>query len=754
MRALITRPAEDAERIATPLRARGVEIMLEPLLVILPAAGPAPVLDGAQALLFTSANGVRAFRAAVANRTLPVYAVGDATAKVARELGFTQVTSANGDVGALVDLVRSKVAPTAGDLVHVAGSVTAGDLAGSLAEAGFTVRIERLYQTRTAVSLSKEARRALAEGMIDAVFLFSPRTARTFVELLTKAGLTGAMERVTIYALSGAVAEEVKDLPSRAMRVASSPTQDALLSLCDGDLKGGGSVEEQSTDNSGRVVPEGTRKGGSPGMNTPSKDERPADETKDVRLAEEAKEDCPADKVDEAVAEQGETDGSEAELNTGAGQVKGTPWTAASEPKDKTGEHGPEGDEGDAAYGGSTGPAPEQATPATPRKKGGGLTLFVLLLLALAAAAGSYPWWRPLVPEAVRTYLPAIPGAPDSPRMVALEGTVTSLDGRVASVEAAIATLKADLGTGVGTAVTDRIATLEQDLAALKGMAVPEGNGAGRTEAGSIASSPSLGDSDVVLGLREELDNTQETLADLRAQFGDLETAQADLKADQVAPSTVLALSGRLTEIEGIARQANTRRNSSLALLLAVGQLREAAAQGEPFESELLAVLAIAKGAGMDTKGITPLDPLAKTGVSTRAALRFQFDAVARAISRSVLAPEGSGWMDRTLGALTNLVTVRRVDGGDAEGEGTLDLVSRAESMVFQNDLAGAVAVLGKLTGAAAEAAQPWLSAAKAKLTAESALSGLTAEALAAVGAADALAPVDSKTGASTGMEG
>jgi uroporphyrinogen-III synthase len=258
----------------------------------------------------------------------------------------------------------------------------------------------------------------------------------------------------------------------------------------------------------------------------------------------------------------------------------------------------------------------------------------------------------------------------------------------------------------------------------------------------------------VILGLREELQNTQETLADMRDQFSELETAQADLKGNQVTPSTVLALSGRLSEIEDIARQANTRRNSALALLLAVGQLRESAAQGEPFKAELLAVAAIAKGAGMETHGIPTLDPLAETGVSTRAALRFQFDSVSRAISQATLAPEGSNWMDRTLGALANLVTLRRVDGGDAEGDGPLDLLSRAEAMVLQNDLAGAVAVLENLTGAPAEAAQPWVSAAKAKLAAESALSELTAEALAAVGAADALAPVDSNGTASTGTEG
>ncbi|WP_413204464.1 uroporphyrinogen-III synthase [Rhodospirillum sp. A1_3_36] len=737
MRALITRPAEDAERLASPLRARGVEVILEPLLVILPMAGPAPNLTGVQALLFTSANGVRAFSAMASSRTLPVYAVGEATAKVARDLGFAQIDSANGDVEALATLVRSKLSPTGGDLLHVTGTVTAGDLAGTLEAEGFTVRREQLYQARTAVALSKETREALANETIDAVFLFSPRTAKTFVALLAKAGLTEAMKRVTIYALSRAVAEEVKDLPTRATRVAEFPTQEALMSLCNGDLKAGGSVEEKNVDKSGHVGPEGTRKGGPPGMNTPSKDDRPKDE-----VAGSA-EDAPG--KDAPVADKGRESGEE----------KATPWTAAARPEEPVGEEKPEGDDGeDAAYGGSTTPVAAKAAPKAPGKKGSGLALFVLLLLVIAAAAGSYPWWRPMVPEAIRAHLPAIPGAPDSPKVVALEGTVSTLEGRISAVENAIATLRTDLGEDSGPAVADRIAALEEDLAALQGMTGPASEDTGPETASVVAAVPDLGQSDVILGLREELQNTQETIADMRDQFSELETAQADLKGNQVPPSTVLALSGRLTEIEALARQANTRRNSALALLLAVGQLREAAAQGEPFKAELLAVTAIAKGAGMETHGIPVLEPLSETGVSTRAALRFQFDSVSRAVSQASLAPEGSNWMDRTLGALTNLVTLRRVDGGDAEGDGPLDLLSRAETMVLQNDLAGAVAVLENLTGAPAEAAQPWVNAAKAKLSAETALSELTAEALAAVGAADALAPVNSNGAPSTGTEG
>jgi uroporphyrinogen-III synthase len=739
MRALITRPAEDAERIAAPLRARGVEVVLEPLLVILPAAGPAPTLDGVQALLFTSANGVRAFAAASSNRVLPAFAVGDATAKVAREAGFATIHSANGDVVALATLARERLSPKGGALVHVTGTATAGDLAGELEAQGFQVRLECLYQARTAVALSRETRDLLAQGGIDAVFLFSPRTTKTFADLLTKAQLTQALSKTTLYALSPAVAEALADLPARATRVAGTPTQDALLALFDQDWSDG---KEDGTDHqaipsiapvdpaAGTATGSGdsdeTKKGGFQGMSTPGKDDRPDD------------------KAGEAVEE---TTAAEAKSKDAEAKAPGSevvPTTAEAD-----------ADESDAAYGGSTAEAPVAASAGPPRKTGSGLLLSVLALLVLAGAAGSYPWWRPLVPEALRAHLPPIPGAPDSPKVTALEGRVVTLDGRVAVVEKAIADLKAEAGAMAEDpahgAVTGRLAALERDIAALKGapsplvpMAAP-GTAAPPSDGPSgetpVVALPDLAESDIILALREDLNNTKETLVDLRDQLAEMETAQADLKADQVAPSTVLALAGRLTEVEGVARQANTRRNSALALLLAVGQLREAAGQGEPFEAELKAVDVIAKGSGMQTAGIAPLAPLAATGVSTRADLRARFDGVSRAVAQAVVAPEGADWMDRTLSALTNLVTVRRVDDRGVEDAGPLDTLSRAEAMVIRNDLTGAVLALEGLEGAAAEVAAPWVAAAKAKLAAESALSELTSDALAAVGAADALDP-------------
>lgn len=190
-------------------------------------------LSGVQAVLFTSANGVRAFAALTSCRDIPVYAVGDRTGAVAAENRFLQVESAGGDVEKLAALVVQRCKPTDGVVLHPAGTAVAGDLAGRLGAAGFVVRRTVIYEARTATGFSGEIRMAVLDGEVDMVLFFSPRTAKTFIELAKGEGLEPACEKLEALCLSQAVAEAADPIMWRRVMVAPEPTQDALLATLD-----------------------------------------------------------------------------------------------------------------------------------------------------------------------------------------------------------------------------------------------------------------------------------------------------------------------------------------------------------------------------------------------------------------------------------------------------------------------------------------------------------------------------------------
>jgi len=236
---------EDAEPLVRRLDALGFACAVEPMLSLVWLDGPDLDLTNVQALLFTSANGVRGYARRTGRRDRPVYAVGDATATAAREAGFTGVESASGDVYALAALVRRHLDPADGALLHVAGSKVAGDLAGMLGDAGFTLRREVLYDAVPADRLSDGTAAIFRTSALEGVLFFSPRTAHSFVRLLAEAGLIDRSRTVDAFCLSPAVAEAARAYgdqgvtPWRSVRVASRPEQDALLDLLPNPGDGG-----------------------------------------------------------------------------------------------------------------------------------------------------------------------------------------------------------------------------------------------------------------------------------------------------------------------------------------------------------------------------------------------------------------------------------------------------------------------------------------------------------------------------------
>ena len=238
MRLLVTRPEPDASTQANALAKRGHEPVLAPLLTIEFVSHVPPLdLKGAQALIATSRNALRALGShpelAHALR-LPLYAVGEATAKAAADLGFAGVTTGPGTAEALARLIADRLTASTGPLVHLSGETVAFDLKSALAARGFSLRQPILYRAVPAAELPPDALSLLKAGRLDGVVLMSPRTAATFARFILQHGMVTEASRLNCYCLSGAVAQAVEPLKARLV-VAARPSEEDVLALIDAD---------------------------------------------------------------------------------------------------------------------------------------------------------------------------------------------------------------------------------------------------------------------------------------------------------------------------------------------------------------------------------------------------------------------------------------------------------------------------------------------------------------------------------------
>ena len=232
MLVLVTRPREQAAETARRLRALGHEPLLDPVLEIrqLPLAPPA--FEGVAAIAITSANAAPVLASVPV--ALPVYAVGVATARAARAVGRAEVHSADGDGIDLAAVLRRSLTASAGTILHLAGEDVREGLEGCLVAAGYRSRRAVVYAAAPAPDVGGEVAAAIAARRVDAALFFSPRSAALWTVRIEAAGLAGDLAGTLAACLSEAVAAGLAGLPFKAVRVAASRDQNALLRCLEG----------------------------------------------------------------------------------------------------------------------------------------------------------------------------------------------------------------------------------------------------------------------------------------------------------------------------------------------------------------------------------------------------------------------------------------------------------------------------------------------------------------------------------------
>lgn len=206
-RLLLLRPEPGLSASAERARELGLEAIRYPLFHIEPLEWSAPDPASYDALLLTSANAVRAAGPTLkAFASLPVHAVGQATADAASDGGFRVETVGESDVADLLGKLPSDLR-----LLHLAGEDH------RRADEG---RIERRIVYRSAVIT--DAKLPPLAGLVVAVH--SPRAGRRLAELATDRAAT------IIAAISPAAAEACGRGWER-VEAAARPNDNSLLAL-------------------------------------------------------------------------------------------------------------------------------------------------------------------------------------------------------------------------------------------------------------------------------------------------------------------------------------------------------------------------------------------------------------------------------------------------------------------------------------------------------------------------------------------
>jgi uroporphyrinogen-III synthase len=141
------------------------------------------------------------------------------------------VHNANGNSAALAREVGERASPGAGKLLYATAYISGDAVIRELAHHGFHVEVLRLYRASERATLSEAATAALDSGTVDAVMLFSPRSAHAFVQQVHRASLQDRCGNAVALCISHAVADALHPLRFAEIRVAAHPDRDGMLAL-------------------------------------------------------------------------------------------------------------------------------------------------------------------------------------------------------------------------------------------------------------------------------------------------------------------------------------------------------------------------------------------------------------------------------------------------------------------------------------------------------------------------------------------
>ncbi len=234
MRVLVTRPLPSAERTAKSLRDMGHEPVLLPL--------SQPVHDSKAALEgLARSNGPIAITSAEAVRVLssagedikpyllrPLFAVGGASAKEAKAIGFNSVTASSGDGAQLAELIAHQTRET---VIYLAGSPRAETFELRARALDLQARRRRMLSNAACNTRSRHAANS-TERRRRGPFFFTPVRLRRAFSISLKFNRNRPGSAMPSSFVSANQSPQPFRLRStKKLRIAASPDEQSLLSL-------------------------------------------------------------------------------------------------------------------------------------------------------------------------------------------------------------------------------------------------------------------------------------------------------------------------------------------------------------------------------------------------------------------------------------------------------------------------------------------------------------------------------------------
>jgi len=229
MHVLFTRPIDDSKDLILKFKSLGHIVSSIPVISIKKKEYPKIDFSSFKGIIFTSSNAIKFLDTKLLDKNIKCFCVGNATELLAKEKGFQNIFSAEGNVNNLKEIILQNFKSSEGKLLYISGETITFELDKFLISEGLKVERVINYSSDPIEKFNEILIDDLKNNVPDIVYIYSQNSAISFKNLIKNYNLQNHWMNTNLMCISEKTSSVLNDIKWKKIFLFNPGEEEYLL---------------------------------------------------------------------------------------------------------------------------------------------------------------------------------------------------------------------------------------------------------------------------------------------------------------------------------------------------------------------------------------------------------------------------------------------------------------------------------------------------------------------------------------------
>ena len=229
MHVLFTRPIDDSKDLILKFKSLGHIVSSIPVISIKKKEYSKIDFSSFKGIIFTSSNAIKFLDTKLLDKNIKCFCVGNATELLAKEKGFQNIFSAEGNVNNLKEIILQNFKSSEGKLLYMSGETITFELDKFLISEGLKVERVINYSSDPIEKFNEILIDDLKNNVPDIVYIYSQNSAISFKNLIKNYNLQNHWMNTNLMCISEKTSSVLNDIKWKKIFLFNPGEEEYLL---------------------------------------------------------------------------------------------------------------------------------------------------------------------------------------------------------------------------------------------------------------------------------------------------------------------------------------------------------------------------------------------------------------------------------------------------------------------------------------------------------------------------------------------